>query len=382
MFIFDLTLATRRAALTGVERYGVRLFEAMRKRAPQTIAFAHDLSAFSSRDGVIEVSRPYRDWALLPMLIWAQGLSPEAVIAPSAPPSPLFASAATPLCRVVHDAFPWTRPQSGSRLGRLLFRDVEMLMARRYDLLFGTTAPVAEDLGPLFNRTDIGVSGNAPGLDLAALAALRGDAQETADACGAPVAGLAPGFTLAVGTIEPRKDYPRLIRLARAAPEGAPPLVIVGRRGWGPVVDELEAARRETPTRLIWLDELTQDDQLAWLYRHAGCFVSLSLAEGFNMPLVEAGVAGRPILCSDLPIHRAVAPAWARFVDHTLAPETLWATVAESEPPPQDAVAAYGERFSWDGVARTMLERLERQPRALRKGALLARAFLPKARVS
>ena len=46
--------------------------------------------------------------------------------------------------------------------------------------------------------------------------------------------GVDPGFVLAVGTIEPRKNYPRLLAAYRAlrARIDTPPLVIAGRPGW------------------------------------------------------------------------------------------------------------------------------------------------------
>jgi hypothetical protein len=74
------------------------------------------------------------------------------------------------------------------------------------------------------------------------------------------------------------------------------------------------------------------------------------------MPLVEAAMCGRPILCSDLPIHRHVAPPWARFVDEGDSSERIWTMLAEDVlSPSQIEVEAYRSRYGWDNVANRLL---------------------------
>jgi glycosyltransferase involved in cell wall biosynthesis len=96
------------------------------------------------------------------------------------------------------------------------------------------------------------------------------------------------------------------------------------------------------------------------LYRNAGIFLTLSHAEGFNMPLVEAGSYGLPVICSDLPIHRSVAPPWARFTSTDVDAEVLRLLLngAAARPEPE-AITRYGERFSWatvcDNIERPLL---------------------------
>jgi len=104
--------------------------------------------------------------------------------------------------------------------------------------------------------------------------------------------GLEPGFILAVGTVEPRKNYPRLLAAYRAlrARIAAPPLVIAGRPGWA-YGDTLNRIRAEPGVRYLGhVDEPT----LSGLYESAGLLAFPSLYEGFGLPLLEAMSHGLP----------------------------------------------------------------------------------------
>jgi alpha-1,3-rhamnosyl/mannosyltransferase len=107
------------------------------------------------------------------------------------------------------------------------------------------------------------------------------------------------GFVLAVGTLEPRKNLPRLVSAYRRLPEdlqAAHPLVIAGRVGWeaGETLDALRSlGDRAVRTGFV------PDAQLALLYRRCGLFAYPSLGEGFGLPVLEAMAAGAPVLTSD-----------------------------------------------------------------------------------
>src|SRR4029077_7955978 len=118
-------------------------------------------------------------------------------------------------------------------------------------------------------------------------------------------AGIEPGFILAVGTVEPRKNYPRLLaayRQLRSRPgalpivigrrAGVPQLVIAGRPGWA-YGDTLERIQAEPGGRFLGhVDEPT----LEVLYQSASVLAFPSLYEGFGLPLLEAMAHGLPAL--------------------------------------------------------------------------------------
>jgi glycosyltransferase involved in cell wall biosynthesis len=113
--------------------------------------------------------------------------------------------------------------------------------------------------------------------------------------------GLEPGFILAVGTIEPRKNYPRLLaayRLLRSSHvpiiiggrPGVPQLVIAGRPGWA-YGDTMQRIASEPGVRYLGhVDEPT----LSALYESASVLAFPSLYEGFGLPLLEAMSRGLP----------------------------------------------------------------------------------------
>ena len=129
--------------------------------------------------------------------------------------------------------------------------------------------------------------------------------------------GLAPGYVLAVGSLEPRKNLERLISAHAGLPDGLRkerPLVVVGGGGWRN--ESLEEALRAAGARgdVHRLGRVAGSD-LLHLYRGASLFAYPSLAEGFGLPLLEAMACGTPVLTSDRSSMPEVAGDAARLVD-------------------------------------------------------------------
>lgn len=173
--------------------------------------------------------------------------------------------------------------------------------------------------------------------------------------------GIRDPYILAVGTIEPRKGYPVLLRaidrLARDMPNLQ--LVIVGSPGWlsDPIEAEIVAGVR--CNRVVWLRSIA-DETLAALYRGARAFVSTSYYEGFNLPLLEALAAGTPAVVTDLSVHREVARQAALYVGidapDQLA-EALWRVLSEENLAQRlrDAARERAAQFSWTKAAELHL---------------------------
>ncbi|HVO41187.1 MAG TPA: glycosyltransferase family 1 protein [Aggregatilineales bacterium] len=108
-------------------------------------------------------------------------------------------------------------------------------------------------------------------------------------------------YLLFVGTLEPRKNIPRLLadyaRLREIVPD-APPLVLVGRRGW--LFDPIFACATELRLEayLNWMENVTFVD-LPAVYNGASALIMPSFYEGFGLPPLEAMACGVPVIVSD-----------------------------------------------------------------------------------
>ncbi len=115
--------------------------------------------------------------------------------------------------------------------------------------------------------------------------------------------GLHPGYFLFVGTLQPRKNVERILQAYLGLPvavQQAHALVVVGRVGWQceDVVRAMQAAQ-QNGAAVIWLNQISQEQQLRHLYAGASVFVFPSLYEGFGIPVVEAFAAGVPVITAN-----------------------------------------------------------------------------------
>ena len=110
-------------------------------------------------------------------------------------------------------------------------------------------------------------------------------------------------FALFVGTIEPRKNLPTLLRAFRRMMERYPDLdphprlVIVGEQGW--LSEEVFGLLQELrlAQEVAFIGPATSEE-LVWLYNAARFLAFPSLYEGFGLPPLEAMACGTPVVAS------------------------------------------------------------------------------------
>ncbi len=254
----------------------------------------------------------------------------------------------------VHDLTFARAPEAASlRLKRYLDRVVPRSV-RRADHVLADSQATKDDLIALYGtppeKIDVLLSGVNPRFqpvqEAGTLAAVRaryglGDAP----------------YLLAVSTVQPRKNYERLIRALAALPADLSHihLVIAGGRGWLQVpiyaaVDELGLRDR------VHFIGFAADEDLPALYSAACGFALPSLYEGFGLPVLEAMACGTPALTSNVSSLVEVAGDAALLVD-PLSVEDICAALVRllTDEPLRAALIERGFRqaaqFTWARAA-------------------------------
>jgi glycosyltransferase involved in cell wall biosynthesis len=138
---------------------------------------------------------------------------------------------------------------------------------------------------------------------------------------GAPAGWQRPGpgvrYVMAVSTLEPRKNFPSLIRAwerVAGRTDADLKLVLVGGAGWRE--NEVLAQLRPGVERgqIYHLQNVPSDD-MHILMRHAACLAAVSYNEGFGYSPLEATQAGTPCLVADLPVFRWIFGDAAIYAD-------------------------------------------------------------------
>jgi alpha-1,3-rhamnosyl/mannosyltransferase len=170
---------------------------------------------------------------------------------------------------------------------------------------------------------------------------------------------------LAVGTLEPRKNLPRLVeaytRLPRELQAGHP-LVVVGALGWE--TGETLAALRSLGERSRSLGYVSDAD-LAELYSRCAVFCYPSLGEGFGLPVLEAMAHGAAVLTSNLSSLPEVGGEAVEYADPFSVAEIAGALerLLRSPDRREELGARARERalaFTWKRTAELTLSALER----------------------
>ena len=207
----------------------------------------------------------------------------------------------------VHDTIPWELPEYRRCLRTRLYQSYTRKALKKADLLIAVSQSTALALLAHFSypHKAVTVIHEAPDPIFTKRIAKK---------------RLSKPYFIYVGGYDPRKNVKRLVEAFNAyiAPYFKTDLLLVGAKNLNqsryrsfPETKALQSLLKATansshlPGRLILLPSLPPRE-LAAYYHGALALVNFSLAEGFNIPLLEGAACGIPLITSDLPIHREI----------------------------------------------------------------------------
>ena len=188
-------------------------------------------------------------------------------------------------------------------------------------------------------------------------------------AIGRALAGGHP-YVLAVGTIEPRKDHPSLVRAFDLVADEQPDLhlVVAGGDGWGVEAFEAALASAHHADRIVRLGWVSEADRMALLHG-AELLAYASVYEGFGLPPLEAMTAGIPVVATAAGAVPEVVGDAAEVVPvgDVEALAAAMGTVLTDDERRRELVRLghrNTERYSWDATADGIVELYERAVQA------------------
>lgn len=185
-------------------------------------------------------------------------------------------------------------------------------------------------------------------------------------------------FVLALGTHERRKDLPVLVAAFAHLADEHPDVLLVLAGGPGDDSPAIEAAITALPPPVahrVITPGFVDDATKAWLLRRATVLAYPSRDEGFGFPVLEAQLAGIPVVASRVGALPEVAGDGARLVDDR-RPEGFAAALGEvlTDDRTRDRLVRAGtvnlRRFDWRRTADGLLDlyrvAIDHHPRSTR----------------
>jgi len=199
---------------------------------------------------------------------------------------PMASAPTLPLVVTVHDLAFLRHPRYFTSRGRDVFARALSLVRRRAALVLCSSRATFEDCA---------ANGFEPErLRLVPLGVRLRVSSSTQVAQARARYSLPAEYVLFVGTLEPRKNLPRLLDAHQSLGSGVPPLVVAGAAGW----ENDDITARLASTRNVMFIGHVDDADLPAVYAGAQALCYPSLMEGFGLPILEAMSQGTPVVTS------------------------------------------------------------------------------------
>lgn len=176
--------------------------------------------------------------------------------------------------------------------------------------------------------------------------------------------------------ITPRKNIELAMHVLAALKERLPQAVLIITGPLGPhnaanaeYFEKLRSLRSSLAlqTNIIFLAELVEgylpDEIVSDFYRLADAMILPSREEGFGIPVLEAGLAGIPVFCADIPPLRDLGSAYAHYFSLEGSPESIASMIQGqlSSSPFSGFRTHVRSHYAWGEIYRKQIDLLIRK---------------------
>ena len=286
--------------VTGVQRYGIECSRQIKKLYPGAVFLAPKNILHKALADELEVTIIGRNkghqWEQADLPMYLSGIGRPPLFSP-ANTAPLFYRNNY---FTLHDLAFYHHPEWNSKAFSAWYNILVPRLARGSRHIFTVSQTMRNEIIKYYKEPPAKVSVTYNGLSPEMLASGKPVAKEK--------------IILAVGTFNKRKNHQNLVSafLASAAQQDHQ-LVIIGDRNKvfaGSGLDEKLVSNAN-----IKIVERLTTEELINMYTRAAIMVSLSVYEGFGIPVLEGLYAGCRVLCSDIPVYRELYEGHVSFCD-------------------------------------------------------------------
>ena len=155
-------------------------------------------------------------------------------------------------------------------------------------------------------------------------------------------------FLFSIGEIKPKKNFHVLVDIMRHLPNYQ--LYIAGNNNTDYAQEIEQLLRVKNVTNMHLIGKVSAEEKV-WLYHHCEAFVFPSLFEGFGLPVVEAMLFKKPVICSHETSLIEIGGKYVSFFESGYPAESsaqlIEQAIRQATPKQLDAAYAYAISFSW-----------------------------------
>jgi glycosyltransferase involved in cell wall biosynthesis len=164
-------------------------------------------------------------------------------------------------------------------------------------------------------------------------------------------------YLFSIGEIKEKKNFHVLVEMMKKMPEYQ--LYIAGNNNT-PYAQTIEKMLREKGVTNMHLIGKVSAEEKVWLYRHCEAFVFPSLFEGFGLPVVEAMLFRKPVICSHETSLVEIGNKHVSFFEKgypaEASAELIRRAISQTTPEQLDEAFDYATSFSWRAHMDAYLE--------------------------